>query len=127
LKGSQAEETMTPDSGQPLLEVKSLVKHFDVLERGIVRRKKVGVVHAVDSVNFEICEGETLGLVGESGCGKTTAGKVILFLEEPLGLSISEEWMSLRLSRTGVAKILGSFDAACRWFSRTPTIPSTRG
>jgi len=89
LKGSQAEETMTPDSGQPLLEVKSLVKHFDVLERGIVRRKKVGVVHAVDSVNFEICEGETLGLVGESGCGKTTAGKVILFLEEPTSGSVN--------------------------------------
>ncbi len=89
MKGSQAEETMTPDSGQPLLEVKSLVKHFDVLERGIVRRKKVGVVHAVDSVNFEICEGETLGLVGESGCGKTTAGKVILFLEEPTSGSVN--------------------------------------
>lgn len=68
---------------QPLLEVRSLVKHFDVLERGIVRRKKIGIVHAVDGIDFEINRGETLALVGESGCGKTTAAKVILYLEEP--------------------------------------------
>jgi len=89
LKASQVEKTLTPGSDQPLLEVKSLVKHFDVLERGIVRRKKIGVVHAVDNVNFEIYEGETLGLVGESGCGKTTTGKTILFLEEPTSGSVN--------------------------------------
>jgi oligopeptide/dipeptide ABC transporter ATP-binding protein len=59
------------------------VKYFDVVERGIFRKKKVGDVHAIDNVSFHISTGETLGLVGESGCGKTTTGKVILYLETP--------------------------------------------
>jgi len=73
---------------EPILVVKSLVKHFDVLERGIIRRKKIGEVHAVDGISFDIMPGETLGLVGESGCGKTTTGKVILCLEDPTGGSV---------------------------------------
>lgn len=75
-------------SGEPILTVDSLVKYFDVVERGILQRKKVGEVHAVDNVDFEIYPGETLGLVGESGCGKTTTGKVILFLEPPTSGSV---------------------------------------
>jgi oligopeptide/dipeptide ABC transporter ATP-binding protein len=65
-----------------------LVKHFEVLERGIVKRKKVGEVHAIDGVSFDLMPGETLGLVGESGCGKTTTGKVILWLEEATSGSV---------------------------------------
>jgi peptide/nickel transport system ATP-binding protein len=61
---------------EPLLEVKSLKKYFPI-ERGFLRRV-VGQVRAVDDVSFYIMEGETLGLVGESGCGKTTAGRTIL-------------------------------------------------
>ena len=76
------------DSTQPILEVDSLVKHFDVLERGIIRKKRIGEVHAVDNVSFHIFRGETLGLVGESGCGKTTTGKVILYLEQPSSGSV---------------------------------------
>ncbi|MDA4124618.1 MAG: ATP-binding cassette domain-containing protein [Thaumarchaeota archaeon] len=67
----------------PLLKVENLVKYFPVYERGILLKKKVGDVHAVDGVTFEIGKAETLGLVGESGCGKTTTGKVVLDLEPP--------------------------------------------
>ena len=65
---------------EPLVRVKDLVKLFPVYERGILMRRKVGEVHAVDQISLNIGKGETLGLVGESGCGKTTAGKVILDL-----------------------------------------------
>jgi oligopeptide transport system ATP-binding protein len=70
-------------SSQALLEVKDLVKYFPVYSRGVISKKKVGDVHAVDHVSFEVALGETLALVGESGCGKTTTAKVVLDLESP--------------------------------------------
>lgn len=64
-----------------LLQVKNLVKFFPI-KKGVFR-KTVGWIQAVDDVSFEIYEGETLGLVGESGCGKTTIALSILRLEKP--------------------------------------------
>lgn len=65
-----------------LLSVKNLVKHFPI-RQGIIFSKQIGAVQAVDDITFDVQKGETLGLVGESGCGKTTAGRCILRLIEP--------------------------------------------
>jgi oligopeptide transport system ATP-binding protein len=65
----------------PLLEVTDLVKHYPV--RAGVLRRAVGIVHAVDGVSFSLSKGETLGLVGESGCGKSTVARSVLRLVEP--------------------------------------------
>src|SRR5207249_10014209 len=65
----------------PLLSVRGLVKHFQVT-KGLLQQT-VGHVHAVDGISFDIAEGETLGLVRESGCGTSTAGTAILKLLDP--------------------------------------------
>ncbi|MBI3090480.1 MAG: dipeptide ABC transporter ATP-binding protein [Candidatus Tectomicrobia bacterium] len=75
--GASAEESA------PLLAVEELRKHFPL--RGGIFSKTLGYVYAVDGVSFTVRRGETLGLVGESGCGKTTTGRVILRLIEPTG------------------------------------------
>jgi len=80
--------------GEVLLEVRNLKKYFPVTE-GIVMHKTIGNVKAVDDVTFSIARGETLGLVGESGCGKTTTGRCILQLERPTAGEIVFEGMNL--------------------------------
>lgn len=67
---------------EKLLEIRDLKKHFPVT-KGIVFQKVIGLVKAVDGVSYSINAGETMGLVGESGCGKTTTSKLILMLEKP--------------------------------------------
>jgi peptide/nickel transport system ATP-binding protein len=70
-----------PDGGQPLLQVEGLKVYFPV-QRGLLLRK-VADVKAVDGVNFKVAKGEVLGLVGESGCGKTTVGRAVMRLYKP--------------------------------------------
>jgi oligopeptide transport system ATP-binding protein len=73
---------MTQDSAENVLEVRDLVKHFP-LTQGIVIKRRIGAVQAVDGVSFDLKRGETLGLVGESGCGKSTIAKLLMGLEKP--------------------------------------------
>jgi oligopeptide transport system ATP-binding protein len=73
--------------GEALLRVEGLVKHFP-LTQGIVFKKTIGQVRAVDGVNFTLHSGETLGLVGESGCGKSTVSKLVMNLEKPTAGSV---------------------------------------
>jgi len=78
---------------EALLEVRDLVKHFPI--GGGMFTKPAGVVRAIDGVSFSIRKGETLGLVGESGCGKTTTGRCILQLERPTSGSIVFEGIDM--------------------------------
>ena len=73
--------------GEPLVEVRDLVKHFP-LTSGIILRRQVGAVRAVDGVTFDVRRGETLGLVGESGCGKSTTARLLIRLLDPTSGSI---------------------------------------
>jgi oligopeptide transport system ATP-binding protein len=89
---------VTAPAPELLLEVKGLRKHFPVTE-GLFTGRRKGEVRAVDGVDFTLRRGETLGLVGESGCGKTTTGRCILLLERPTAGAILYDGVDLtRLS-----------------------------
>ncbi|MBA4399956.1 MAG: dipeptide ABC transporter ATP-binding protein [Chloroflexi bacterium] len=81
-------------ANEVLLNVVDLVKHFPIM-KGVLIQKQVGAVHAVDGVSFDIVKGETLGLVGESGCGKSTTGRAILQLHRPTSGSVFYEGKDL--------------------------------
>jgi peptide/nickel transport system ATP-binding protein/oligopeptide transport system ATP-binding protein len=78
-----------PAPGEKIMEVRGLVKHFPI-HAGFFRRQ-VGAVQAVDGVSFDVLRGETLGLVGESGCGKSTTARLLLRLMDPTSGSINFE------------------------------------
>jgi oligopeptide transport system ATP-binding protein len=81
-----------------LVRVEKLTKHFPIT-RGILIQRQVGAVQAVDDVSFDIAQGETLGLVGESGCGKTTAGRTLLGLYPATGGTIAIDGHDVQSAR----------------------------
>ncbi|MEU3990030.1 dipeptide ABC transporter ATP-binding protein [Streptomyces platensis] len=88
-KGAEASADASadaPSAAEPLLRVRGLVRHFPIT-KGLLKRQ-VGAVQAVDGIDFDVRPGETLGVVGESGCGKSTMGRLITRLDEPTGGSI---------------------------------------
>jgi oligopeptide transport system ATP-binding protein len=76
-------ERVAEVSESSFIQVRNLVKYFPIFSRGVLTKKQVGQVHAVDGVSFDISKQETFALVGESGCGKTTTARVMLNLVEP--------------------------------------------
>ena len=109
--------------GDVILEVRDLVKHFQV--GGGLFGGRAAVVKAVDGVSFTIRRGETLGLVGESGCGKTTTGRCILQLERPTSGEVIFEGRDLTDARPRPS--CGRCGGGSRSSSRTRTARSTRG
>jgi peptide/nickel transport system ATP-binding protein len=98
----------------PLLQVRNLRKHYISPKRWL--RPAKPAIQAVDGVSFSVARGETLSLVGESGCGKTTTAKSVMRLVEPTSGSVSldgEELLTLSPTRCGCA------GASCRSFFRT--------
>jgi oligopeptide transport system ATP-binding protein len=100
------------NASSPLVQVENLVKHFPVM-RGLIFEKQVGAVRAVDGISFDINRGETLGLVGESGCGKSVSAMSILrLIPNPPGKIINGEIMFegrdlLKLSDEEMRKVRG--------------------
>ena len=105
----------------PLLDVRDLRKYYPV-RRGLFGSVS-GHVRAVDGVSLQVRRGETLGLVGESGCGKTTTGRAILRLVEPTSGTVTFDGADVTaLAGANCARCAG----ACRSSSRIPTAASTR-
>ncbi len=100
-----AATTAAPGYDTKILDVRGLQVYFPVTE-GMLLQRHVGDIKAVDGISFSMTKGETLGLVGESGCGKTTAGRAILRLERPTGGEVLFEGEDLaQLSGNGLRKM----------------------
>ena len=92
-------------SADALMTVTSLTKHFPVT-RGVILRHRVGLVRAVDDVSFDVPRGQTLGIVGESGCGKTTTARMLVRLIEPTGGQILFDGRDITHLRAGAMRPL---------------------
>jgi peptide/nickel transport system ATP-binding protein len=88
---------------EPLVVVRDLVKHFPITQ-GILLQRKVGAVHAVDDVSFDVFKGETLGIVGETGCGKSTTARLIMRLLEPTSGTITLDGEDITASKGAALK-----------------------
>ncbi|EDY45575.2 ABC transporter ATP-binding protein [Streptomyces sp. SPB074] len=100
-RGTRPAEESAP-AGDTLLRVEGLVKHFPI-RKGLLKRQ-VGAVKAVDGLSFDVRAGETLGVVGESGCGKSTMGRLITRLLEPTGGSVEFEGKDITHLSTGAMR-----------------------
>jgi peptide/nickel transport system ATP-binding protein len=97
-----------PDSrtdGEPILKVHDLVKHFPIT-RGIVFQRRIGAVRAVDGVSFDVQRGETLGIVGETGCGKSTTAKLIMRLYDATSGEVWFDGQDITKLRAGRLKAI---------------------
>jgi peptide/nickel transport system ATP-binding protein len=92
-------------SADSLVSVTGLTKHFPVT-RGVIFRHRVGLVRSVDDVSFEVARGETLGIVGESGCGKTTTARMLVRLLEPTAGQILFDGRDITHLRSGAMRPL---------------------
>ena len=103
--GGMAASGVGRTTGETVLEVDRLSKHFPV-HRGVIVARRVGLVRAVDDVSFALARGETLALVGESGCGKSTTGRLILRLLEPTSGSIRYKGQEIAgLDKAGMRRL----------------------
>ena len=102
--------TPTIGLGKALVEVRNLKMHFPI-HRGIIFQRQVGAIKAVDGINFSMVKGETLGLVGESGCGKSTTGRALLQLYRPTEGEVIFEGTDLTKTK---AKTCARCAGACR-------------
>ena len=109
-------------SDDALIELRGLRKHFPVM-RGVLFQQTVGQVKAVDGIDFTIRRGETLGLVGESGCGKSTIGRCLLKLETPTDGSILFDGRDIAALDRDETR---AYRRRVRRCSRTRSVPSTR-
>jgi oligopeptide/dipeptide ABC transporter ATP-binding protein len=94
MTGADGAERLATDAGTPLLDVDGLVVHYHIRGAGTIFRTRE-TVHAVDGVSFTLDTHETLGLVGESGCGKSTTGRTVLYLDRPTAGTIRFEGRDL--------------------------------
>jgi oligopeptide/dipeptide ABC transporter ATP-binding protein len=99
------QQTSASSNGSNLLEVRNLVKHFPIT-RGIVFQRQIGAVKAVDDITFDVMKGETLGLVGETGCGKSTTARLLTRLLDPTSGEILFEGENIATHRKEALKAL---------------------